>query len=162
MSSELELLYAAYADARSAEAAKEAVDALMGMHRIHRLAAAVVARGHDGRLVVTQVEGGDDGAVSIVAGFIGLLSVDRASELEERVVKELAGVPPDTLRWMRQALHPGCAGVFVMSTDTWAERLAIELSKGAVSVVRAVVGEGRVELEVGTRMESPERPGETV
>jgi uncharacterized membrane protein len=158
MSGELELLYAAYEDARSAEAAKDAVDALMGMHRIHRLAAAVVARGHDGRLVVTQVEGGDDGAVSIVAGFLGLLTADRASELEEGVLRELAGVPPDTLRWMRQALHPGCAGVFLMSTDTWADRLSMELSKGAVSVVRAVLGEGRVELEVGRRTERRDSP----
>lgn len=151
MSSHLELLYAAYEDVGRANAAKEAVDALMGMHRIPRLASAVVSRGHDGRLVLTRVEGDDDEAVSVVAGFLGLLTTDHASELEERVVRELAGVPSDTLRWMRQALHPGCAGVFVMCTDTWAERLAMELGKGAISVVHAVLGEGRVELDVGGR-----------
>lgn len=80
-----------------------------------------------------------------------MLTTDRASELEERVVRELAGVPSDTLRWMRQALHPGCAGVFVLSTELWAERLVMELQKGAISVVRAVLGEGRVELSVGQR-----------
>src|SRR5690606_9076866 len=88
MSSHLELLYAAYEDVGRASAAKEAVDALMGMHRIPRLASAVVSRGHDGRLVLTRVEGDDDEAVSVVAGFLGLLTTDHASELEERVVRE--------------------------------------------------------------------------